>query len=223
AVAGERVTLVGSVTRLAPPAVAPTGVLRLGIGPASCDVVLERGITGGDCDVVVPAAGDLTASAWYPGDARYLPAVSPGVPVRAEPGTARVTVTAPTSPTPRGPAWNDREPVRVTWDVRGGLTRPTGRVQVWTHEGRQRCADDGVVGACDVRFDAPADGAWVEVRFPGDDAYRPAAGRVTGKVVGCHEVRVLEGRVRTPANCSGDRYLSGTRVELEAPERDAHR
>src|SRR5690606_31283088 len=142
AVAGERVTLVGSVTRLAPPAVAPTGVLRLGIGPASCDVVLERGITGGDCDVVVPAAGDLTASAWYPGDARYLPAVSPGVPVRAEPGTARVTVTAPTSPTPRGPAWNDREPVRVTWDVRGGLTRPTGRVQVWTHEGRQRCADD---------------------------------------------------------------------------------
>ncbi len=219
ALAGQPVRLSGRIAL--PPTAAgvlpPTGTLQLGRGGASCTVPIGDG--GGSCTVAFrgdPAEEQLHAV--YSGDSRYWALPSPTVRLPVVRSTARIELS---TALPDGGTWNDAEAGSVTW--RTTATTPTpvqGRVEVWTSEGQQASCPTTSTGSCDVRFSAATTSGWVEVRFAGDATYVPSTRRQVLSVLGCHDVRATSGgRVLTAPNCGRTKYLAGTAVSLEAPER----
>ena len=144
---GETVTVVVTVSG---PTLTPTGFVTVTADDGTaCSATIELASGTGFCDMTFTTSGTKTISASYAGDSEYKPSGnSASHEVNKSPTTTTISADTP-DPSQVG------ETVNVTFSVVGGLTPPTGTVDITGAD--TNCtftlvlADNGI-GSCSVSF-----------------------------------------------------------------------
>jgi hypothetical protein len=210
---GETIAVRVRVTRVVG-GQSPSGTVIITEGTGqSCSAPIAVNGTA-SCSLSFSAAGEVTLTASWSGDAFYAAPESTNQQVVVRRGIPSITITTDS-------VWVTNEPIVLDYKVDG----PTGgTVRVTDHgSGLTECASQRIAGSCTVNY-ATAGVRQLVVAYSGDQNWEPANSGVSQTVQKCYtDAFATEpssaGVVTsyTPTNCNGGTgWLSGTDLRLGA-------